>query len=453
MKIVVPTLSVLPDDGFQNDAFERSRFGEALRNLVVQSQDALVVMLNGRWGEGKTTFIQMWRGLLAEENVHSIYIDAFANDHVDDPFIPLASEISKFVDENLPEESRETAEDIKDKAKRIGAHLLSWSAKVGVKAATLGILKDSDIEELQEMGADISEGVSTVVSNFIEEQFASHAASVELIEQFKERLQELPTKLGEEPCRPLVVVVDELDRCKPSFAVNLIERAKHLFSVPGIVFVLVMHKKQLEASINHVYGAGVDSHEYLQKFINIETTLPKNRVNRHDNDYLRYSRRLLALHEVETWGDRDNIVECVVAFASHLDLSLRQLERIFTTIAIFYGSSGERQLRLVPIIVFLAVLKATHPDKFTMLLAGKLTYADISNVLGLRGIARDDPQNRRVHWLMQWIEYAMLTEEEFNALDAENELRQFGRSLFQYNVDRERLIPIFAQQVAQFVVY
>lgn len=453
MKIVVPTLSVLPDDGFHNDAFERSGFGEALKNLVVQSQDALVVMLNGRWGEGKTTFIQMWRGLLAEDNVHSIYIDAFANDHIDDPFIPLASEISKFVDENLPEASRETAEDIKDKAKRIGAHLLSWSAKVGVKAATLGILKDSDIEELQEMGADISEGVSTLVSHFIEEQFASHAASVELIEKFKERLQELPTMLGEEPTRPLVVVVDELDRCKPSFAVNLIERAKHLFSVPGVVFVLVMHKKQLEASINHVYGAGVDSHEYLQKFINIETTLPKNRVNSHDNDYLRYSRRLLTLHEVETLGDRDNIIDCVVVLASHLDLSLRQLERVFTTIAIFYGSSGERSLRLVPIIAFLAVLKATHPNQFAMLVAGKLTYTDISDLLGLKNIDRDDPQNRRVHWLMQWIEFALLSQDEFNALDAENELRQFGRSLFRYNVDRERIIPIFAQQIAQFVVY
>ena len=102
MRIVIPPLDVKEDDAFKkNDLFERKAFGEALCKLVERSSDELVISLDGQWGEGKTTFVKMWMGLLKESNIPSIYINAFENDYVDDAFISVASAITSFADNNV----------------------------------------------------------------------------------------------------------------------------------------------------------------------------------------------------------------------------------------------------------------------------------------------------------------------------------------------------------------
>ena len=273
MNIVIPSIIVEDGESFEKDIFGRSEFGEALSNLVSQSNDELVISLDGRWGEGKSTFVKMWQGMLKNKGIPSIYIDAFANDYVDDAFIAVASSITAFIDANTlsPDKSNE----FKEKAKIVGVQLLSWTAKVGIKAATLGAIKDGDIEELKDIKNDLAKGLSNIVGDFVGERLASHSKDIELLESFKKLLSEIPSLLSADGDKPIVIIIDELDRCRPTYAVELVEKIKHLFSVKNVVFVLVMHRKQLEEAIKCVYGKNIDAHTYLQKFINIETTLPK----------------------------------------------------------------------------------------------------------------------------------------------------------------------------------
>jgi predicted KAP-like P-loop ATPase len=180
---------------------------------------------------------------------------------------------------------------------------LSWTAKVGIKAATLGAIKDSDIDELKDIQNDLAKGLSNVVGDYVGERMASHAKDIETLNSFKNLLSEIPSTLSPDGDKPLVIIIDELDRCKPTYAVELIEKVKHLFSVKNVVFVLVMHRKQLEEAVKCVYGGNIDAHTYLQKFINIETTLPKKTGERHISDIAQYNRRLFDLHQIETWDD------------------------------------------------------------------------------------------------------------------------------------------------------
>src|SRR5690606_26432257 len=156
----------------------------------------------------------------------------------------------------------------------------------------------------------------------------------------------------------------------------------HLFSVKNVVFLLVMHKQQLEEAIRSVYGANIDAHTYLQKFINVETSIPKRVADRYNNDIELYVKKLLQLHEITTWGDDRNIVDCIIPLAQHFDLSLRQLEKVFTNIAIIYSTSGENHLRLVPVIVFIAVIKVINPNVFGRLLLGKISFSNLCEQLG-----------------------------------------------------------------------
>src|SRR5690606_32386565 len=144
--------------------------------------------------------------------------------------------------------------------------------------------KESDIDALSEIGDDVAADTSETIAGLVQERLDAHSKENDLIQSFRESLSDLPVNLMDNSSGRLVIIIDELDRCKPSFAVEVLEKIKHLFSVKNVVFLLVMHKQQLEEAIRSVYGANIDAHTYLQKFINVETSIPKRVADRYNND-------------------------------------------------------------------------------------------------------------------------------------------------------------------------
>lgn len=452
MKIVTPPLDIQNEEGFKQDILDRKGFGDSLLNLIERSQDELVISLDGRWGEGKTTFVKMWQGLLLEKNIPTIYIDAFANDYIDDAFISIASSITTYAQNNIDKSKEDKVNEFKGKAKSVGIQLLSWTAKVGIKAATLGALKDSDLEELKDIKGDLAKGVSTVVGDFVEERLTSHSKDVELLESFKILLSELPGNINSESNKPLVIIIDELDRCKPTYAIEVIEKVKHLFSVKNVVFVLVMHRKQLEEAVKSVYGQNIDAHTYLQKFINIDATLPKRISDRHVNDIKKYCQKLYELHELETWGDERTLITSLESLSTHFNLTLRQLEKVFTNIAVFYVSSAENELRLTPLTSFLAVIKVIHTSLFDDLLHKKVTYEHVCSVIGFINELNNDGSDRIMTRLMSWVKFALIADEDYEKLDPQDPIREYGQSLWQYSIESGELMPLICQKLSMFNV-
>ena len=86
MKLVLPEIHIKEEAGFDNeiDIFKRREFGERLANLIENTDDNPVFALDASWGEGKSTFIKMWRGYLEHHRdnpIKTIYFDAFENDY------------------------------------------------------------------------------------------------------------------------------------------------------------------------------------------------------------------------------------------------------------------------------------------------------------------------------------------------------------------------------------
>ena len=121
-------------------------------------------------------------------------------------------------------------------------------------------------------------------------------------------------------------------------------------------------------------------------------------------------------------------------------------------LAIIYGTSSANHLRLVPIITFICVIKVVKPNLFSRLSARRISFADLCEETGIAELDKNKEGQRKLRWMMDWIRFSLLSEEEFNVTDATDPIRDFGRSLWQYNVDRERLVPIFCQQLSLFVV-
>ncbi len=84
----------------------------------------------------------------------------------------------------------------------------------------------------------------------------------------------LAASITEEDPKPLVFIIDELDRCRPNYSIEILEKAKHFFNVENIVFILGADKAQLGSSVKAIYGEGLNVNGYLRRFIDFDYLLP-----------------------------------------------------------------------------------------------------------------------------------------------------------------------------------
>lgn len=100
-------------EAWEGDLWDRKRLGEQLTGYVDRLQCGAVLALDARWGEGKTWFVRHWAKHLDDTKHNVIYLDAFANDYLEDPFLVIASEIAakldKTADKRLVHEFKKAA--------------------------------------------------------------------------------------------------------------------------------------------------------------------------------------------------------------------------------------------------------------------------------------------------------------------------------------------------------
>lgn len=338
MKVKTSKFEIDENNPFANDLLKREPFADKLTNIILANKDELVIALNGQWGEGKTTFINMWKAKLKLNNYPCIHVDAFKIDYTEDAFVPIALAIDNFVEKELGSKDGKR-EEFYSKSVEVGKKLLLLSGKIGLKALTLNVIDGSEIEVLKEVRDDIAGDVSEQFNSFAEEKLLSHRNNEELFERYRQTLTEVAELIGGEE-KPLIIIVDELDRCRPRFAVQILEKIKHFFSVKNVVFVLSVNQEQLEHSIKAEYGIGIDANTYLQKFIDIKATLPRFNMTESSNWVSDYHEALINTYNLK------NMLKSV----KHSQLFFELLTRLLTKNKISYRQS-ERVMLNVKILI------------------------------------------------------------------------------------------------------
>jgi len=408
MRMITPEITIDKDDPFKNDCLNRKPFAEQLMTLITSIEDNLVLSLDGQWGDGKTTFVKMWEALLEKNGIKSIYLDAFKNDYFDDPFVALIGNVTALLEKALPKEGK--IAELKAKASKVGVQLLSLGARVGIKAATLGHFGDAEIEKFK----DIVSGTHNFASQIIEEKINTYREDVDAIEEFRSKLTELAEDAFSQNQKPLVFIVDELDRCKPIYALNLMEKIKHLFSVKHIVFVLVMHTRQLEEAVKCLYGPNIDARTYLHKFVNIECNLPKKKDDPLENDYKKYCEALRKAHGL---NDDDYVQNFVALLARIMELSLRDLQRCYTNLVLFQSTIPRSILRGSGLTDFLAVLKVKKADMYEAIKGKNISIPELWSKLGFDRLSLTPEDSDMINHLKSLLRICMLPDNEFEKLD------------------------------------
>ena len=249
------------------DLLKRNKDLVLFYDLLLAQEGTSSIAIDGRWGSGKTFFVKQSMLLINAKNPMSdmddekkasivyaipfpeksedvpenynvaVYYDAWENDNDTDPVLSLVYEIIKQLGINY---------DFDDNGN-------IFKLAGSVLEAFTGRNINSIIENLKS---------ENPLTNIREEK--------DLHEDIKNFFTELLVERGNR----LVIFIDELDRCKPSYAVHLLERIKHYLCDERITFVFSVNLGELQHTIKHYYGNTFDACRYLDRFFDMRLSLP-----------------------------------------------------------------------------------------------------------------------------------------------------------------------------------
>ncbi len=162
---------------------------------------------------------------------------------------------------------------------------------------------------------------------------------------------------------PAFILIDELDRCRPTYAVEMLETIKHIFDIQGVVFVLATDTAQLQHAIKVIYGEGFDAQNYLGRFFQRRFTL--NRKSRREFISNILEVRSLPDGSAMMWPELNNpraLLEVVTAVSDSLELSLRQTEQIIDRLLFVISKPRRKKVNLI----FLMYLFALHEKDYQL---------------------------------------------------------------------------------------
>lgn len=433
--LALPRTDAAIEQAFNGDLLDRKLLGERLTGYLDRLREGAVLAIDAPWGEGKSWFGRNWAKHLEDQDHKVIYIDAFAQDYVEDPFLLITAEIAEAFDND-----EGLAKSLLEKATGVMQAILPVGTKALINIAGRFALGSADLSDDIEKATEAAlKGSADSTSKWIEKKLKDHAVEKKSLQAFHTEL----TKFAAAQEKPVVLFIDELDRCRPSFAVRLIERVKHFFDVPNLVFVLLLNRDQLEKAVKGVYGSETDATAYLGKFVNFFFRLPKRTsIGLIRNDHVKaYVSHMIRRYNFEGSGDYHGFQEKLSFMATAFNLSLRDIERAVALYA-FSQPSGF----LNDYLAYFIALKIAKPPLFQSLINNdKMAHAEAKNIIDSLINEKGRSGQRDDFFLTVLSE---LHEAHINNFKetGENLNRIFG-GLFQYNISEHELFSCLAARI------
>ena len=225
---------------------------------------------------------------MSNQGFHAIYFNAWEDDFCDDPLLAIIGQLSEHF-------KRSGFKDLADKVSQIAIPLLRQNA-LGVLNKATGL--DFNIQKNED-------NARKLLQEYLDQRKTK--------DDLKDKLTDLSSKVLDKTKHPLVFIIDELDRCRPTFAIELLERIKHIFDVPNLVFVLGINRDELCKSLQSVYG-DITAEVYVRRFFDFEFNLP-------DGDSIEFCKHLF-----DKFGLGEDSPSGVPELWSYFGLPLREMD-------------------------------------------------------------------------------------------------------------------------------
>ena len=358
------------DNPWADDALKRSDVAEKLTELLSGQSAPFVIGLHGHWGTGKTFLLKRWQKQLENDGFRAIYFNAWEDDFCDDPLVAILGQLSDFL-------KRKGIEGLDDKIKEAAKSLLIQG--------TLSVV-----------GNFICFDPNKILEKFADKTLDEYSQQREKKTELKTALQKLSGEVKADTGHPLVFIVDELDRCRPTFAIKLLERVKHIFDIPDMVFVFGINRNELCSSIQSVYGE-IDADTYLRRFFDMEFLLP-------DIDSKAFCRLLIGRYQMEQfftklsertghtdyYDDFERFNGFFPALCGYFGLSLRDIDYCVRLI-VFIGKNAETNYSMSqPLLPLLIILRLKNKTLYQEYIRGDRMGSEVINYV----VELVPPENR-----------------------------------------------------------
>lgn len=437
------------------DAFGWSGFAAKLEAFLLQEVDfvdgSLVVSLNAQFGSGKTTFLRMWKNQLdarrstAPEVPMCILLNAWEDDYCGDPLLSLVDAIQREITERGSDtKTADSLASVREATKDLGWFVAGMANSAISHWTGLDPAAAGDLAEAKKATRAQRLQKPDILELFQARKAALHRLKCALQSLFKEEKQ------------PVFVLVDELDRCRPDFAVQYLETIKHVFEVDGLAFVLAVDLNQLENSARALFGERLNFPEYYRKFAHRNIQLPAPDENGMHNLVTKYTNRYIddPSHEAprrKSLLNFENTRRALVELPFDFRLTPRQVQEAFRILghltAVRDKKTGDLYYHIANASIFLTFLSMCKPDLFAEFQMGRMSLDRLLEIvsglpisknrdwwafvlfLSLRVDVDDHPESSMEEFLASFVKHGFVPEET-NAEDFKKQLGGFSSGIY-----------------------
>ncbi len=247
------------------DVLDRRRIIKKIKKLLLllsNRKKGCTFAINGGWGYGKSYILEKLENELrvivndrtGDDRYFVFHYNCWKYDYYDEPSVAIVSAML----ENFSDDNCEILE---------GAIKDSWEYAKEVLEEVAGDFFENKI------GINIVGAYKKIRGNGNlrcnkKYKFDVMFAFKQTLDSTREKIRKISER------RTVILVVDELDRCMPQYAIKVLERLHHMFDeIENVVVILAIDSKQLEHSVKQIYGKNVDTERYLKKFIDFSIKL------------------------------------------------------------------------------------------------------------------------------------------------------------------------------------
>lgn len=334
--------------------FDRNKYICELIKYVLNAENQESFALNGEWGSGKTVFLHQFMYIAKDadlalklgikdyspDELEVYYYNAWENELMNRPSIALLNSISreyKIIDEEVKADGKELFEKV---------------VNIAIKIGSTGILSKDDFTSTSD----------ELNIKKIQETFRSVIDYI----------------LKKKNCRRITIIIDELDRCKPTNVIRLLEEIKHFYNHDALTFIISADLKQLGNTIRKMYGEDFDAELYMQRFFDATFSLNSSSYEKYINEELSYN-----ISETRMVNEISKIA------ISFCQLSIRETNKYIKKMKVIGNEIGrleyaDKELSIarcifVPWGIALKIRDITKYEKF---MSGSLPKTDIEKFIG-----------------------------------------------------------------------